>query len=172
MAAKERGWPCQDRRGRGGEKASFAHPTLGRRGGEPRVPAGPGSVSLSAHLSGVAAGMMLGRRGARAGRGMVRGWTALCLLSLLREYGPRARPARLGGGEDRRSPGGRARRVEATTEPGGPPPRGPPAPPPRAHAHCRSSWLGGTEAAPAEPSGDRPLTWESVGVGRDGKGTP
>ncbi|MXQ94566.1 hypothetical protein E5288_WYG008688 [Bos mutus] len=26
---------------------------------------------------------MLGRRGARAGRGMVRGWTALCLLSLL-----------------------------------------------------------------------------------------
>lgn len=39
---------------------------------------------------------MLGRRGARAERGMPRGWTALCLLSLLREYRLRARPAGLG----------------------------------------------------------------------------
>ena len=34
---------------------------------------------------------MLGRRSARAERGMPRGWTALCLLSLLREYPLRAR---------------------------------------------------------------------------------
>lgn len=37
---------------------------------------------------------MLAGRGARAGRGMPRGWTALCLLSLLlREYRLRARAA-------------------------------------------------------------------------------
>ena len=36
---------------------------------------------------------MLVGRGARSGRGMPRGWTALCLLSLLREYRPRARAA-------------------------------------------------------------------------------
>lgn len=57
---------------------------------------------------------MLGRRGARAERGMPRGWTALCLLSLLREYRLRARPAGLGGEERRRSPGGRARGVRYT----------------------------------------------------------
>lgn len=39
------------------------------------------------------------------------GWTALCLLNLLREYPPHARPAELGGGEGRRSPRGTARRA-------------------------------------------------------------
>lgn len=52
---------------------------------------------------------MLVGRGARAGRGMPRGWTALCLLSLLREYRPRARA----GGEGPRSP------AAERAEPGG-----------------------------------------------------
>lgn len=56
---------------------------------------------------------MLGRRGARAECGMPWGWTALCLLSLLREYPPRARPAELGGGKVAAPP--EAQRAEPAT---------------------------------------------------------
>lgn len=64
------------------------------------------------HLFGSSSRRMLVRRGARVGRGMPRGWTALCLLSLLREYRPRVAARPTGSGEGRRSPRDGARRAE------------------------------------------------------------
>lgn len=87
---------------------------------------------------------MLGRRGARAGRGMPRGWTALCLLTLLREYPPRA-----AAGLD-----GEGRALS--------PPRGgqgslPPSKPLR--------------PGPLQAAGSEPLTCDSAGLGRAGEAT-
>lgn len=98
--------PGIKREGRG--KSQLAHPAPGRRAVAAR-PAGRARLGLSASLRSGAGRMLVGR-GARAGRGMPRGWTALCLLSLLREYRPRA-PGRAGrvGALPRRSaqsPGG------------------------------------------------------------------
>lgn len=111
--------------------------SFGRRGGSSASRPGRAvSWAPGIYLFGSGAGRMLIRRGARAGRGMPRGWTTLCLLSLLREYGPsRVWAARLSCGEGRRSPGGWARGVELGGAKG-------PLFPPRSHAH-RCSWLGG-----------------------------
>ncbi|XP_057585870.1 hematopoietic progenitor cell antigen CD34 isoform X2 [Hippopotamus amphibius kiboko] len=73
--------PGLKREGRG--KSKFRPPHVRAEGRELRVQAGPSSVLGSLHLFGSGAGRMLVRRGARAGRGMPRGWAALCLLSLL-----------------------------------------------------------------------------------------
>lgn len=92
----------------GGEgKSKNLPPASRRRGGSIGSRPRKQCLGLCASLRS-GAGRMLGRRGARAERGMPRGWTALCLLSLLREYRLRARPAGLGGEEGRRSPRGRA----------------------------------------------------------------
>lgn len=85
--------PGLKREGRG--KARISHPASRRRGGSIGSRPRKQCLGLCASLRS-GAGRMLGRRGARAERGMPRGWTALCLLSLLREYRLRARPAGLG----------------------------------------------------------------------------
>lgn len=115
--------------------------SFGRRGGSSASRPGRAvSWAPGIYLFGSGAGRMLIRRGARAGRGMPRGWTTLCLLSLLREYGPsRVWAARLSCGEGRRSPGGWARGVE---------PRDPCSP----HAPTPTAAPGLVETGSVEPS--------------------
>lgn len=79
VAAKERGRPCQDQRGRGREKQASPTP----------LPGGGAGVRASEQSLGRCASPG-SRAGRMLGRGMPRGWTALCLLTLLREYPPRA----------------------------------------------------------------------------------
>lgn len=95
---------------------------------------------------------MLGRRGARAERGMPRGWTALCLLSLLREYPPRAARQAGRGGPSALSQlhGGKG-----------------PLPP----SKLPRPWPLPALGSEGRVNRAQPLTWESAGLGRGGKAT-
>lgn len=150
--------PGLKREGRG--KARISHPASRRRGGSIGSRPRKQCLGLCASLRS-GAGRMLGRRGARAERGMPRGWTALCLLSLLREYRLRARPAGLGGEEGRRSPRGRARSQLHTGK--GPLPQ---PTPPRLWLLQALVGRGLCELIPAGPSAS-PV--KSVGWGRKGR---
>lgn len=98
-ADQARGRPCRDRRRGGGRRARSPHPPAppGGRGGI-NVPAGRACAPLGSPRRRPRRGRMLLGGGARAGRGLRWGWTALCLLSLLREYREGA-PAGPGAGD-------------------------------------------------------------------------
>ncbi|XP_006888069.1 PREDICTED: hematopoietic progenitor cell antigen CD34-like [Elephantulus edwardii] len=81
VAAKEGAGPAKTEEGGEGKKQESYTPA----GGGGRSASRPGRAVSSARgiCLGSGAGRMLVRKGARAGPGLPRGWTALCLLSLL-----------------------------------------------------------------------------------------